>query len=401
MKANLAQREPQMLARWHEEDVYGQIRAARAGRPKFILHDGPPYANGEIHIGHAVNKILKDIIVKARTLDGFDAPYVPGWDCHGLPIELNVEKKVGKAGVKISHHEFRTALPRLRAQPGGAPARGLHPPRRVRRLGQPLPDDGLRLRGRHRARAGAHRRQRPPGEGLQAGALVHGLRLGAGRGRGRVPRQDLARDRRALSRRRPGGAGARLRRGARAVGARLGADLDHHAVDAAGEPRGGAAPAAALRAGARGRGRRRRIPGAGRGAGAPGAGALRHRALRDPRRMRRRRAGEAGAAASLPRSHRARDPRGARHHRGRYRRGAHGAGARPGRLPGRAGLRPGRATTRWTGRACSSRARRMSPASTCSRPTRSSSSCCARKARCCTTRPTSTATRIAGATRRR
>ena len=108
MKANLATREPGMLARWQQEDVYGQIRAARAGRPKFILHDGPPYANGEIHIGHAVNKILKDIIVKARTLDGFDAPYVPGWDCHGLPIELNVEKKVGKAGVKISHHEFRS-----------------------------------------------------------------------------------------------------------------------------------------------------------------------------------------------------------------------------------------------------------------------------------------------------
>ncbi|MCB1632607.1 MAG: class I tRNA ligase family protein, partial [Pseudomonadales bacterium] len=108
MKANLATREPETLARWQAEDVYGQIRAARAGRPKFILHDGPPYANGEIHIGHAVNKILKDIIVKARTLDGFDAPYVPGWDCHGLPIELNVEKKVGKAGVKISHHEFRT-----------------------------------------------------------------------------------------------------------------------------------------------------------------------------------------------------------------------------------------------------------------------------------------------------
>ncbi|MCG3171024.1 MAG: Isoleucine--tRNA ligase [Pseudomonadales bacterium] len=108
MKANLATREPETLARWQAEDVYGRIRAARAGRPKFVLHDGPPYANGEIHIGHAVNKILKDVIVKARTLDGYDAPYVPGWDCHGLPIELNVEKKVGKAGLKISHHEFRT-----------------------------------------------------------------------------------------------------------------------------------------------------------------------------------------------------------------------------------------------------------------------------------------------------
>ena len=80
---------------------------ASAGRPKFILHDGPPYANGELHLGHAVNKILKDIIVKARTLAGFDAPYVPGWDCHGLPIELNVEKKVGKPGVKVSAAEFR------------------------------------------------------------------------------------------------------------------------------------------------------------------------------------------------------------------------------------------------------------------------------------------------------
>ncbi len=107
MKANLATREPEMLARWQAEDIYGQIRAARRGAPTFILHDGPPYANGEIHIGHAVNKILKDVIVKSRTLSGFDAPYVPGWDCHGLPIELNVEKKVGKAGVKVNPAEFR------------------------------------------------------------------------------------------------------------------------------------------------------------------------------------------------------------------------------------------------------------------------------------------------------
>ena len=94
MKASLAQREPQRLKQWQEQDLYGKIRAASAGKPKFILHDGPPYANGELHVGHAVNKILKDIIIKSKTLDGFDAPYVPGWDCHGLPIELNVEKKV-------------------------------------------------------------------------------------------------------------------------------------------------------------------------------------------------------------------------------------------------------------------------------------------------------------------
>ena len=107
MKANLAQREPQMLERWHQEGLYQRIRDIMKGKPKFILHDGPPYANGDIHIGHAVNKILKDIIVKSRTMAGFDAPYVPGWDCHGLPIELNVEKKSGKPGVKISHTEFR------------------------------------------------------------------------------------------------------------------------------------------------------------------------------------------------------------------------------------------------------------------------------------------------------
>jgi len=107
MKASLAQREPLRLKQWQEMDLYEKIRQECAGRPKFILHDGPPYANGDLHVGHAVNKILKDIIVKSRTLDGYDAPYVPGWDCHGLPIELNVEKKVGKPGVKISPTEFR------------------------------------------------------------------------------------------------------------------------------------------------------------------------------------------------------------------------------------------------------------------------------------------------------
>jgi isoleucyl-tRNA synthetase len=107
MKANLAQREPLALKRWQENNLYQKIREASQGRPQFILHDGPPYANGDIHIGHAVNKILKDIIIKSKTLSGFDAPYVPGWDCHGLPIELNVEKKVGKAGVKVEASVFR------------------------------------------------------------------------------------------------------------------------------------------------------------------------------------------------------------------------------------------------------------------------------------------------------
>ena len=109
MKANLSQREPAALAHWQAIDLYRKLREQGRGRPRFILHDGPPYANGEIHIGHAVNKVLKDIIVKSKTLSGFDAPYVPGWDCHGLPIELMVEKKVGKAGHKVDARAFRKA----------------------------------------------------------------------------------------------------------------------------------------------------------------------------------------------------------------------------------------------------------------------------------------------------
>jgi isoleucyl-tRNA synthetase len=109
MKGDLAKREPGMLKHWQDIDLYSKIRVARAGAPKFILHDGPPYANGSIHIGHAVNKILKDFIVKAKTISGFDAPYIPGWDCHGLPIEHNVEKKLGKAGVKVDFGKFRQA----------------------------------------------------------------------------------------------------------------------------------------------------------------------------------------------------------------------------------------------------------------------------------------------------
>lgn len=107
MRGNLAKREPEMLRAWQEQDLYRQIREARAGRQPFILHDGPPYANGDIHIGHAVNKILKDIIVKAKTMSGFDAPYVPGWDCHGLPIELAVEKELGQAARQKHPNEFR------------------------------------------------------------------------------------------------------------------------------------------------------------------------------------------------------------------------------------------------------------------------------------------------------
>ncbi len=109
MKADLARREPGQLARWAEMRIYERIREVSRGRPMFVLHDGPPYANGVIHLGHAVNKILKDIVVKSHTMDGKDAPYIPGWDCHGLPIELAVEKKHGKPGQKLDAVAFRAA----------------------------------------------------------------------------------------------------------------------------------------------------------------------------------------------------------------------------------------------------------------------------------------------------
>src|ERR1700739_2615099 len=101
MKANLPQNEPHRLARWAEMRLYGEIRKARQGCPPFLLHDGPPYANGPIHLGHALNKGLKDFVVKSRTMAGFDAPYVPGYDCHGLPIEIKVDEKLGRKKLEM------------------------------------------------------------------------------------------------------------------------------------------------------------------------------------------------------------------------------------------------------------------------------------------------------------
>ena len=107
MKASLSQREPQRLQQWQESKIWEKMKEISKGRPQYILHDGPPYANGHLHCGHALNKILKDFVVKSKYMSGFDAPYVPGWDCHGLPIELNIEKKHGKAGVKLTKAAFR------------------------------------------------------------------------------------------------------------------------------------------------------------------------------------------------------------------------------------------------------------------------------------------------------
>ena len=109
MKANLPQTEPKLLARWEQEGLYRRIRESRAGRPLYVLHDGPPYANGRIHLGTAFNKILKDFIVKSKTMAGFDSPYVPGWDCHGLPIEIKVDSELGPRKAQMSVAEIRRA----------------------------------------------------------------------------------------------------------------------------------------------------------------------------------------------------------------------------------------------------------------------------------------------------
>ena len=112
MKANLPQSEPKTLARWQDERIYEKIREARAGRPMYVLHDGPPYANGAAHLGHAFNKILKDFIVKSRTMQGFDSPYIPGWDCHGLPIEIKVDGELGQKKAKMTAAQVRGACRR-------------------------------------------------------------------------------------------------------------------------------------------------------------------------------------------------------------------------------------------------------------------------------------------------
>ena len=106
MKANLPTSEPETLARWTAMDLYGKIREARKGAPKFVLHDGPPYANANIHMGHALNKTLKDLVVKSRSMAGYDAPYVIGYDCHGLPIELKVDKELGPKKRDMSVADF-------------------------------------------------------------------------------------------------------------------------------------------------------------------------------------------------------------------------------------------------------------------------------------------------------
>ena len=127
MKADLARREPDVQKFWEEQDIYAKLRETARGRPTFILHDGPPYANGTIHLGHAINKVLKDVVVKSRSFDGYDAPYVPGWDCHGLPIEHQIEKARGSKVVEGAKLGRKLGFPtaNLRPQRRATPLAGV------------------------------------------------------------------------------------------------------------------------------------------------------------------------------------------------------------------------------------------------------------------------------------
>ena len=147
MRAGLPQREPEILARWEQLDLYRRLREAANGRPRFVLHDGPPYANGNIHIGHALNKILKDVVTRSQQMLGFDSNYVPGWDCHGLPIEWKVEENHRAKGQVESpprtqcgraDHRVPTGVPRLRTALGRRAAQRIQAARRHRRLGASL-----------------------------------------------------------------------------------------------------------------------------------------------------------------------------------------------------------------------------------------------------------------------
>ena len=146
MKANLGQLEPRLLAHWDETGLYDAIRESRKGKPTYILHDGPPYANGNIHLGHALNKLLKDFIVKIKTMEGYDSPYVPGWDCHGLPIEIKVDSELGGKSASMSVVEIRAACRKYAAKVRGSAAQGFHPPGRSGPLGRSLPDHERRVR---------------------------------------------------------------------------------------------------------------------------------------------------------------------------------------------------------------------------------------------------------------
>ncbi len=231
MRGDLPKKEPALLARWERMGIWRRLREASHGREKFILHDGPPYANGNIHIGTALNKILKDVINRAAQMGGYDALYIPGWDCHGLPIEWKIEEQypqpVARQGCRAGAAVPRR-VPRLCRPLDGCAADGIPPPRRAGCLGRTLRHHGFSLRSGDRQR----NRQVPAERRIvpwpAAGDVVASGKDGAGRGRDRISRPYLHHDLRCL----PGGEAL----GAGAGGG-FGGDLDHHALDHARQPR--------------------------------------------------------------------------------------------------------------------------------------------------------------------
>ena len=194
MRAGLPQKEPEILARWERENLYGALRASASNRPKFVLHDGPPYANGDIHIGHALNKILKDMVVRSQQMAGKDSNYVPGWDCHGLPIEWKVEeefyRKKGKAKPDFTDS---SAIIAFRQECRAYAEHWLAVQREeFKRLGvigdweHPYSTMSYRGRSADRARDPQIRRQRPALPRLEAGDVERGREDGAGGSGGRV-----------------------------------------------------------------------------------------------------------------------------------------------------------------------------------------------------------------------
>ena len=194
MRGDLPKREPAILARWEEMGLYRRLREASRGREKFVLHDGPPYANGEIHLGTALNKVLKDVVNRAQQMLGKDAPYVPGWDCHGLPIEWIVEEQYRAQKSIEGQRADRPVPPRMprirRALDRGAEAR-LQAARRRRRLGQPLHDDGVFGRGADRPRDRQVSRQWRAVQRGKAGSVVGRRADGARRSGSRIPRPQI------------------------------------------------------------------------------------------------------------------------------------------------------------------------------------------------------------------
>ena len=143
MKANLTQKEPEMLKFWEENKIYEKLQNKNSGSKHYILHDGPPYANGHIHIGHALNKILKDIIVKFKSMQGFYSPYIPGWDCHGLPIELQVDKNLGEKKTRLT--SLKRKLCREYAEKFVDIQRGIQEARSNGRLGRAVSHNVIRI----------------------------------------------------------------------------------------------------------------------------------------------------------------------------------------------------------------------------------------------------------------